>query len=131
MFFFLMILRPPRSTRTYTLFPYTSLFLSALVPLLEPVSNTVREAYHARVRKAVEYINAGDAFQVVPSHRMSVPFRLPPLALYRSLRRLNPSPFLFFFDFGGYSIVGSSRSEERRVGKECVSTCRSRWSTSH
>src|SRR3546814_13996994 len=39
---------------------------------------------------------------------MSVPFRLPPLALYRSLRRLNPSPFLFFFDFGGYSIVGSS-----------------------
>src|SRR3546814_16924669 len=84
------------------------------------------------VCKAVEYINAGDAFQVVPSHRISVPFRLPPLALYRSLRRLNPSPFLFFFDFGGYSIVVSSpdilfrlrRSETRLVGNEFVSTCR-------
>ncbi|HEY9566777.1 MAG TPA: anthranilate synthase component I [Thalassobaculum sp.] len=88
--------------------PYRREGGTALEPLLEPVSNTGREAYHAMVRKAVEYINAGDAFQVVPSHRMSVPFRLPPLALYRSLRRLNPSPFLFFFDFGGYSIVGSS-----------------------
>ena len=76
--------------------------------LPEPVSNTGREQYHEMVRKTVEYINAGDAFQVVPSHRMSVPFTLPPFALYRSLRRLNPSPFLFFFDFGAYSIVGSS-----------------------
>ena len=76
--------------------------------LPEPVSNTGREKYHEMVRKTVEYINAGDAFQVVPSHRMSVPFTLPPFALYRSLRRLNPSPFLFFFDFGAYSIVGSS-----------------------
>jgi len=88
--------------------PYRREGGTALEPLLEPVSNTGREAYHAMVRKAVEYINAGDAFQVVPSHRLSVPFRLPPLSLYRSLRRLNPSPFLFFFDFGAYSIVGSS-----------------------
>jgi len=88
--------------------PYRREGGSAVEPLMEPVSNTGREAYHAMVRKAVEYINAGDAFQVVPSHRLAVPFRLPPFALYRSLRRLNPSPFLFFFDFGGYSIVGSS-----------------------
>lgn len=76
--------------------------------LPEPVSNTGRERYHEMVRRTVDYINAGDAFQVVPSHRMSVPFSLPPFALYRSLRRLNPSPFLFFFDFGAYAIVGSS-----------------------
>lgn len=71
-------------------------------------SNTTREEYHRMVLKAKEYILAGDAFQIVPSQRFSVPFRLPPFALYRSLRRLNPSPFLFFFDFGRFSIVGSS-----------------------
>ena len=88
--------------------PYRREGGTAVEPLPEPVSNTGREAYHAMVRKAVEYINAGDAFQVVPSHRLAVPFQLPPFALYRSLRRLNPSPFLFFFDFGGYAVVGSS-----------------------
>ncbi len=80
----------------------------AIGDLPEAVSNTGREQYHDMVRKAVDYIHAGDAFQIVPSHRLSVPFNLPPFALYRSLRRLNPSPFLFFFDFGGYAVVGSS-----------------------
>ncbi|SDF10940.1 anthranilate synthase component I [Thalassobaculum litoreum] len=88
--------------------PYRRERPGAVDALPEPVSNTGRKRYHEMVRKTVEYINAGDAFQVVPSHRMSVPFTLPPFALYRSLRRLNPSPFLFFFDFGAYSIVGSS-----------------------
>jgi len=74
----------------------------------EPVSNTGREGYHAMVEKAKEYILAGDIFQVVPSQRLSFPFSLPPIALYRSLRRLNPSPFLFILDFGDMSIVGSS-----------------------
>jgi anthranilate synthase component 1 len=60
------------------------------------------------VERAKEYIRAGDAFQVVPSQRFAVPFRLPPFALYRALRRLNPSPFLFHLDFGGFAIVGSS-----------------------
>ena len=55
-----------------------------------------------------EYILAGDAFQIVPSQRFSVPFKLPPLSLYRSLRRINPSPFLIFFDYGDFTIVGSS-----------------------
>ena len=76
--------------------------------LPEPTSNMSREAFHAMVRKAKEYILAGDIFQVVPSQRFAVPFRLPPFALYRALRRLNPSPFLFFLDFGGFAVVGSS-----------------------
>jgi len=74
----------------------------------EPVANMSRETFHGMVNKAVEYINAGDAFQVVPSQRFRLPFTLPPLAFYRSLRRLNPSPFLFFLDFGDFSVVGSS-----------------------
>ncbi|TVR79109.1 MAG: anthranilate synthase component I [Rhodospirillales bacterium] len=74
----------------------------------EPVSNTGRDGYCAMVENAKEYILAGDIFQVVPSQRMRVPFRLPPFALYRALRRLNPSPFLFFLDFGGFAVVGSS-----------------------
>ncbi len=76
--------------------------------LPEPESNLTREQYHAIVERAKEYIRAGDIFQVVPSQRFRVPFRLPPLSLYRALRRLNPSPFLFFLDFGGFAIVGSS-----------------------
>ncbi|MEQ8664425.1 MAG: anthranilate synthase component I [Rhodospirillales bacterium] len=76
--------------------------------LAQPVSNTGRAGYHAMVEKAKEYILAGDIFQVVPSQRFSFPFKLPPIALYRSLRRLNPSPFLFFLDFGDMAIVGSS-----------------------
>ena len=73
-----------------------------------PESNTTKDEFHDMVHKAKDYINAGDIFQVVPSQRFSVPFNLPPMALYRSLRRLNPSPYLFFFDFGEFSIVGSS-----------------------
>jgi anthranilate synthase component 1 len=60
------------------------------------------------VERGKEYIRAGDVFQVVLAQRFSVPFALPPFALYRALRRVNPSPFLFFLDFGGFSVVGSS-----------------------
>jgi anthranilate synthase component 1 len=60
------------------------------------------------VARAKEYIAAGDIFQVVLSQRFSTPFALPPFALYRALRRTNPSPFLFFLDLGGFSLVGSS-----------------------
>jgi anthranilate synthase component 1 len=77
-------------------------------PAPEPVSNVTRESYYAMVEAAKAYIRAGDAFQIVPSQRFQVPFTLPPLSLYRSLRRLNPSPFLFFLDFGDFSVVGSS-----------------------
>ena len=64
--------------------------------------------YGALVERAKRYIEAGDIFQVVPSHRFKADFDLPPLALYRSLRRLNPSPFLFYLNFGGFQLVGSS-----------------------
>ncbi len=74
----------------------------------EPVSNVSRETYMQMVERAKEYIHAGDVFQVVPSQRFRLPFELPPLSLYRSLRRLNPSPFLVYFDFGDLAIVGSS-----------------------
>ena len=73
-----------------------------------PKSNTTREQFHGMVKKAVDYIRAGDAFQIVPSQRFAVPFKLPPFAFYRALRRLNPSPFLFFLDFGGFAVTGSS-----------------------
>ncbi len=74
----------------------------------EGVSNTTPEEYHAIVERAREYIKAGDIFQVVPSQRWTVPFTLPPFALYRALRRTNPSPYMYYFDFGGFQIVGAS-----------------------
>ena len=73
--------------------------------LVSPVS---REAYGALVERAKDYIRAGDIFQVVPSHRFSAAFDLDPFALYRSLRRTNPSPFLYFLNFAGFQLVGSS-----------------------
>ncbi len=74
----------------------------------EPQANMTRQQFHAIVEAAKQYILAGDAFQIVPSQRFRLPFTLPPFAFYRSLRRLNPSPFLFFLDFGDFSVVGSS-----------------------
>ena len=65
-------------------------------------------AFEAMVSRMKDYIVAGDIFQAVPSQRFSAPFGLPPFALYRALRRINPAPFLFFLDFGGFCIVGSS-----------------------
>jgi anthranilate synthase component 1 len=70
-----------------------------------PVS---REAYGEIVEAAKDYIRAGDIFQVVPSHRFRAPFPHDPIALYRSLRRTNPSPFLFFLNFPDFQLVGSS-----------------------
>ncbi len=77
-------------------------------PLPAPVSNRSRADYHRMVEQAKQYIFAGDIFQVVPSQRLSVPFKAPPFSFYRALRRLNPSPFLFFLDFGAFTVVGSS-----------------------
>ena len=74
----------------------------------DPVSNFTHAGYKAAVERAKEYIRAGDIFQVVPSQRWAQRFDLPPFALYRSLRRTNPSPFLFFFNFGGFQVIGAS-----------------------
>jgi len=71
-------------------------------------SNMTREEYCAVVERAKEYIRAGDVFQVVPSQRFRRKFDLPPFSLYRALRRLNPSPFLYHLAFPGFAIVGSS-----------------------
>jgi len=71
-------------------------------------SNFTHDGYKAAVEKAKDYIRAGDIFQVVPSQRWRQNFALPPFALYRSLRRTNPSPFMFFFNFGGYQVIGAS-----------------------
>ncbi|WP_146345561.1 anthranilate synthase component I [Falsiphaeobacter marinintestinus] len=74
----------------------------------EPVSNFTYDGYKQAVEKAKEYIRAGDIFQVVPAQRWTQDFREPPFALYRSLRRTNPSPFMFYFNFGGFQVVGAS-----------------------
>jgi anthranilate synthase component I len=71
-------------------------------------SNTSPEQYSDMVDKAKDYIAAGDIFQVVLSQRFSAPFNLPPFSLYRALRRVNPSPFLFYLAFEEFAIAGSS-----------------------
>jgi anthranilate synthase component I len=76
--------------------------------MAEIYSNTTRDEYCAVVERAKEYIRAGDIFQVVPSQRFKRPFALPSFALYRALRRLNPSPFLYHLKFPGFAVVGSS-----------------------
>jgi anthranilate synthase component I len=66
------------------------------------------EAYQAAVARSREYIAAGDVMQVVISQRMQRPFSAPPLSLYRALRSLNPSPYMFYYDFGDFHVVGAS-----------------------
>jgi anthranilate synthase component 1 len=82
--------------------------LAAPKPPAPPVSNFTKDGYMAAVEKAKDYIRAGDIFQVVPAQRWTQEFREPPFALYRSLRRTNPSPFMFFFNFGDFQVIGAS-----------------------
>ncbi|MBI3043330.1 MAG: anthranilate synthase component I [Betaproteobacteria bacterium] len=72
------------------------------------VSGFGESAYHRAVERAKHYIFEGDIMQVVPSQRMSKPFRASPLALYRALRTINPSPYMYYFDFGDFHVVGAS-----------------------
>lgn len=79
------------------------------LPLDVPmVSNTTPAEYEEMVARSKDYIRAGDIFQVVLSQRFEAPFELPPFALYRALRRVNPAPFLYHLDFGDFAVVGSS-----------------------
>ncbi len=73
-----------------------------------PTSNTTPQEFHAMVARAKEYIAAGDIFQVVLAQRFEAPFTLPAFALYRALRRVNPAPFLFYLDYDGFAVAGSS-----------------------
>lgn len=75
---------------------------------IEITSNTSREDYFRMVRAAQDYIAAGDIFQVVLSQRFSADFTLPPTALYRALRRTNPSPYMYFLELGDFAVAGSS-----------------------
>ena len=75
---------------------------------IAPASNIEPARYRDIVRTCQDYARAGDVFQVVPSQRFSAPFTAPPFALYRALRRLNPSPFLYYLNFADFSVVGSS-----------------------
>ncbi len=72
------------------------------------VSGFTREGFLAAVEKAKQYIVDGDIMQVVLSQRLSIPFRARPLDLYRALRSLNPSPYMYYLDLGGFHVVGSS-----------------------
>jgi anthranilate synthase component 1 len=74
----------------------------------EAVSEFGEEGFKAAVEKAKRYITDGDVMQVVLSQRMSRPFNAHPLSLYRALRSLNPSPYMFYYDMGGFHVVGSS-----------------------
>src|SRR5664279_6342295 len=85
-----------------------------------PKSNTTPAEYKAMVLKAKEYIMAGDAFQIVLAQRFEAPFSLPPFSLYRALRRTNPSPYLYFLDFGGFAVAGSSPEILVKVAGEVV-----------
>ena len=99
-------------------------------------SNTTHEEYLAIVERAKEYIRAGDVFQVVPSQRFRRPFALPPVSLYRALRRLNPSPFLYHLAFPDFAIVGSSpeilvRLREGKVTIRPIAGTRRRGATAN
>ena len=79
-----------------------------IIPESEFRSHFTREQYFAAVDRIKEYVLAGDVMQVVPSQRLSLPFVAPPLDLYRALRYLNPSPYMYFLDLDDFHIVGSS-----------------------
>src|SRR5439155_1515592 len=101
-----------------------------------PSSNTTPEQFGAMVRRAKEYIFAGDIFQVVLSQRFEAPFALPPLALYRALRRVNPAPFLYYLDYGGFAVAGSSpeilvRVRDGTVTVRPIAGTRPRGATPH
>jgi len=83
-------------------------------------SDFTQAQYEASVDKIKEYVLAGDVMQVVPSQRMSIPFEAPPLNLYRALRNLNPSPYMYFLDMEDFHIVGSSPEILARLEKGVV-----------
>jgi anthranilate synthase component 1 len=83
-------------------------------------SNTTPQEFAAMVARAKEYIAAGDAFQIVLAQRFEAPFTLPPFSLYRALRRTNPSPYLYFLDFGSFAVAGSSPEILVKVSHDVV-----------
>jgi anthranilate synthase component I len=88
----------------------------------EFVSNMTRDRFEAMVDRIVEYIRAGDAFQVVPSQRWSAPVPVEAFSIYRGLRAVNPSPYMYFLDFGDFQLAGASPEPLLTVSGRHVST---------
>jgi anthranilate synthase component 1 len=91
-------------------------------PAPEFTSNMPREQFEAMVARIVEYVHAGDAFQVVPSQRWSAPAAGDPFSIYRGLRAVNPSPYMYFLDFGDFQVAGASPEPLLTVSGRDVST---------
>jgi anthranilate synthase component 1 len=85
-------------------------------------SNMTREQFEAKVRRIVEYIHAGDAFQVVPSQRWSAAVPVSAFSIYRGLRAVNPSPYMYYLDFGDFQLAGTSPEPLLTVSGRHVST---------
>ncbi len=85
-------------------------------------SNMSPEQFQANVARIIEYIYAGDAFQVVPSQRWSAPVPIEAFSIYRGLRAVNPSPYMYFLDFGDFELAGASPEPLITVGGRHVST---------
>jgi anthranilate synthase component 1 len=85
-------------------------------------SNMPRETFEAMVARIVEYVHAGDAFQVVPSQRWSARVPVEPFSIYRGLRAVNPSPYMYFLDFEDFQLVGASPEPLLTVAGRRVST---------
>ena len=85
-------------------------------------SNVGREAFEANVARIVEYIRAGDAYQVVPSQRFSADCPVEAFSVYRGLRAINPSPYMYFLDFGDFEIAGASPEPLVKVAGDRVET---------
>ena len=101
---------------------------------MELVESTPRTTFHDTVKRAKEYIEAGDVFQVVLSLRQRVPLQVDPFSIYRHLRRINPSPYLFFLRCEGFQLIGSSpeilaRLEHGRIDVRPIAGTRPRGET--
>ena len=105
--------RPPSAERPPAAAPEASAGETGLP--LGFQSNLTREQFEANVSRIVEYVHAGDAFQVVPSQRFSAPCPVEPFSIYRGLRAVNPSPYMYFLDFGDFRIAGASPEPLVRV----------------
>ena len=91
-------------------------------PVPEFTSNMAPEQFEAMVARIVEYIHAGDAYQVVPSQRWSASVPVESFSIYRGLRAVNPSPYMYFLDFGDFQIAGASPEPLITVSGRQVST---------
>ncbi|GAC1440256.1 MAG: anthranilate synthase component I [Solirubrobacteraceae bacterium] len=105
--------------------------LGAPVPQVDPrpgraqpqfESNMPRERFEGMVARIIEYVHAGDAFQVVPSQRWSAAIELDAFSIYRGLRAVNPSPYMYYLDFGDFQLAGASPEPLLTVHGRAVST---------